>query len=333
MKQFYVLIASLILLVLLVLWLGPSNIINAVKTANIWLILLAVLIHLVVIGVRSVRWGFIINQSFEFKKNYVVKTIGLFAGNFSPARTAGELMNAVAGKNINHISLSEGLSAGLTERLFDTIVIAILLITASFFMPHIRYMALIGGILSLAIVVLIYLINWRENTSLWMYEKIHPLVSKLPIKEEVLDNMYTKFTAGLKGMIEYTNSFSNFKNLSFVFLLSTMSWLLECVRLLTVFCAFNVKISFSAIVIIFLLANIIGIVTALPGGIGSIEISLTGLFVLFGVSGSLAGSIALVDRLVSFWVVSALGLIFASYYARDILGDIKRYTLDLKTSK
>ena len=333
MKQLYVLFVSLILLVLLVLWLGPSNIINAVKTANIWLILLAVLIHLVVIGVRSVRWGFIINQPFEFKKNYVVKTIGLFAGNFSPARTAGELMNAVAGKNINKISLSEGLSAGLTERLFDTIVIAILLITASFFMPHIRYMALIGGILSLAIVVLIYFINWRENTSLWMYEKIHPLISKLPIKEEVLDNMYTKFTTGLRGMIEYTNSFSNFKNLSFVFLLSATSWLLECIRLLTVFCAFNVKISFSAIVIIFLLANIIGIVTALPGGIGSIEISLTGLFVLFGVSGSLAGSIALVDRLASFWVVSALGLIFASYYARDILGDIKRYTLDLKTSK
>ncbi|MCE7699101.1 MAG: flippase-like domain-containing protein, partial [Methanobacterium paludis] len=232
--------------------------------------------HLVVIGVRSVRWGFIINQTFEFKKNYVVKTIGLFAGNFSPARTAGELMNAVAGKNINKISLSEGLSAGLTERLFDTIVIAILLITASFFMPHIRYMALIGGILALAIVVLIYLINWRENTSLWMYEKIHPLVSKLPIKEEVLDNMYNKFTAGLKGMIEYTNSFSSFKNLSFVFLLSATSWLLECIRLLTVFYAFNVKISFSAIVIIFLLANIIGIITALPGGIGSICPILSG---------------------------------------------------------
>ncbi|AEG17223.1 UPF0104 family protein [Methanobacterium paludis] len=333
MKQLYVLFVSLILLVLLVLWIGPSNIITAVKTANIWLILLAVLIHLVVIGVRSVRWGFIIKQPYEFKKNYVVKTIGLFAGNFSPARTAGELMNAVAGKRINKISLSEGLSAGLTERFFDIIICAILLILASYFMPKIRYMALIGGLASFTVVLLIYFINWREDSSLWIYEKIHPLISRLPIKKEVLDNLYTKFTTGLRGMIEYTNSFSNFKNLSFVFTLSAVSWLLECIRLLTVFYAFNVKISFSAIVIIFLLANIVGIVTALPGGMGSIEISLTGLFVLFGVSGSLAGSIALVDRLASFWVVSVLGIIFASYYARDILGEIKRYTLDLKTSK
>ncbi|MCK9151583.1 UPF0104 family protein [Methanobacterium alcaliphilum] len=333
MKQFYVLIVSLLLVILLILWLGPINIINALKSADWWLILLALIIHLVVVGIRALRWGFIIDQPFEFKKNYIVKTIGLFAGNFSPMRSAGEVLNAVAGKKINGITLSEGLSAGLTERFFDLAIVGVLLLISAIFIPKVRVLAFLGGLISIGVTVLVYLINWRERSGLILYEKIHKIFSKLPIKEEILDNFYNKFTVGLKGIIEYTQSYSNFKNLTVICVLSLMSWLLECLRLFIVFAAFNIEISFFAIIIIFLLANLVGILSALPGGIGSIEISLTGLFVLFGVSASLAGSIALVDRLVSFWIVTVMGIIFSAYYASDILGEIKKYTLDLTDYK
>lgn len=331
MKQFYVLILSIVLLLLLIIWIGPFNILKALETADWWFILLAAIIHLVVVWIRSLRWGFIIDQTREFKKNFIVKTIGIFAGNFSPMKSAGEVLNAVAGKNINQISLSEGLSAGLTERFFDLAIAGSLLIIAGLFLPKIRLIAILGGALSLTIMFVVYLINWREGSGVWLYDKIHPLISKLPIREEVLDNLYDKLINGLQGMIGYANSFSNFKNLSFVFILSLLSWLLECVRLYVVFYAFHVEIDFVAIIIIFLLANVIGVISALPGGIGSIEISLTGLFVLFGVPSAMAGSITLIDRLVSFWLVNIIGIIFSAYYARDILDEIKKYTINLSS--
>ncbi|AXV37865.1 MAG: UPF0104 family protein [Methanobacteriaceae archaeon] len=333
MKRFYVFMISLVLIVLLILWIGPQQIIDAFKTANWGLLILAMIIHLVAVGLRSIRWGFIINKPKEFKNNFVVKTIGLFAGNFSPVRTAGEPVTAIAGKKINKISLSEGLSAGLTERFFDFIIVGLLLLISCIWLPKIRYLAIIGGILSLSFVVLIYFINWRENASIWLYEKIHPLIERLPIQEEVLDNFYEKAVQLLKSMVTYTKSFTTYKNLILVIILSALSWLVECLRLLTVFYAFNLEISFVAVIIIFLLANIIGVVTVLPGGIGSIEISLTGLFVLFGVPRALSGSIALADRLVSFWVVTVLGLIFSFYYAKDIFDEIKKFSIDLKISK
>jgi glycosyltransferase 2 family protein len=329
LKQFLVLLFSILLVILLILWIGPNNIVKALETADWWFILLAAIIHLIVVWIRSVRWGFIIHQTTEFKKNFVVKTIGLFAGNFSPMKSAGEVLTAVAGKKINEISLSEGLSAGLTERFFDLAIVGSLLIIAGLFLPKIRFIAIAGGALSLTVMFIVYLINWREGSGIWIYDKIHPLISKLPIKKEFLDNLYHRLTKGLEGMISYANSFSSFKNLTFVFILSFMSWILECVRLYTVFYAFHVEMNFVAIIIIFLLANVIGVISALPGGIGSIEISLTGLFVLFGVPSALAGSIALIDRLVSFWLVNALGIIFSAYYARDILDEIKKYTLNL----
>jgi len=333
LKRFYVFMISLVLIVLLILWIGPQQIIDAFKTANWGLLILAMIIHLVAVGLRSIRWGFIINKPKEFKNNFVVKTIGLFAGNFSPVRTAGEPVTAIAGKKINKISLSEGLSAGLTERFFDFIIVGLLLLISCIWLPKIRYLAIIGGILSLSFVVLIYFINWRENASIWLYEKIHPLIERLPIQEEVLDNFYEKAVQLLKSMVTYTKSFTTYKNLILVIILSALSWLVECLRLLTVFYAFNLEISFVAVIIIFLLANIIGVVTVLPGGIGSIEISLTGLFVLFGVPRALSGSIALADRLVSFWVVTVLGLIFSFYYAKDIFDEIKKFSIDLKISK
>jgi glycosyltransferase 2 family protein len=328
-----VLLFSIVLVILLILWIGPSNILKALETADWWFILLAAGIHLVVVWIRSVRWGFIINQTTEFKKNFLVKTIGLFAGNFSPMRGAGEVFTAVAGKKINQISLSEGLSAGLTERFFDLAIAGSLLIISGLFLPKIRFIAIAGGALSLTVMFVVYLINWREGSGIWIYDKIHPLISKLPIRDELLNNIYERLTKGLEGIISYANSFSSYKNLSFVLVLSLLSWLLECIRLYTVFYAFHQEINFLAIVIIFLLANVVGVLSALPGGIGSIEISLTGLFVLFGVPSALAGSIALVDRLVSFWLVTALGIVFSAFYARDILDEIKNYTIDLSSHK
>ncbi|HMK53633.1 MAG TPA: UPF0104 family protein [Methanobacteriaceae archaeon] len=332
MKQFYIFIVSIILIILLILWIGPEKIWGALKSANWKFVIVAIGIHLMAVWVRSLRWGYIIQQPGELKKNFVVKTIGLFAGNFSPMRTAGEVLNAVAGKKINKVSLSEGLSAGLTERFFDAIVVALLLISCALFIPKVRQLAILGGIISLGLMVFIYLINWREDTSIWIYDRVHFLIRYLPIKEEVIDELYHKFTQGLRGMIDYTRSFTNIKNLTVVITLSGVSWLLECLRLLMIFYAFNLEINFLAIVIIFLLANIVGILSALPGGIGSIEISMTGLFLLFGIPEVLSGSIALIDRLASFWVVTVLGIIFSSYYARDILDEVKSYTLNWRSS-
>jgi len=332
LKRYYVLSLSLFLVIVLILWIGPLNLLKEIGSANWLLLLLAVIIHLLGVGLRAFRWGFIINKPGDFKNNFVVKTIGLFAGNFSPVRSAGEPVTALAGKKINNIEVSEGLSAGLTERFFDLVIVGIFLIASSFLIPKIRLLSIIGAILSLGMVTLIYVVNWK-GSSIMIYKKIHPFLEKLPLKAEVIDNFYNKAIEGLHGMVEYTHSFTSFKNMSIMIFLSISCWLIECLRLLIVFYAFDVEISLVSVVIIFLLANFIGVISALPGGIGSIELSMTGLFVLFGVSGDLAGSIALTDRLLSFWVVSAMGLIFSSFYAHEILDEIKKYTLDNEGGK
>ncbi len=333
LRSIYVFIIGLLLLGILIFWIGPLDIYYTIKDINKVYLAAAITAYLIAVFVKSIRWGFIINKPYEFKDNFVVRTIGLLGSNLSPMRTGGIALTALAGKKINKVSLHEGLSAGLTERFADLIIVGILLVISAAFIEKIRMIALIGAFLILVTLILIYCLNWREGSSVWFYEKIHFVLSKLPVKESTLDNVYNKIVNGLKGMVSYTRSYSNTKNISVVLILTIISWTFECLRLLFVFYAFNIDINPITAVLILLLANIAGVVTALPGGIGAVEISLTGLSMFFGIPEAASGSIAIVDRFISFWLINLLGILFSLFYTKGILGDLKGYMSGIQTSK
>ncbi|MGB9937483.1 MAG: flippase-like domain-containing protein [Methanobacterium sp.] len=333
MRSTYIFIIGLLLLGILIFWIGPVNLYYTIKDINKVYLAAAIAAYLFAVLVKSIRWGFIIDMPREFKNNFIVRTIGLLGSNLTPMRTGGIALTAIAGKRINKITLHEGLSAGLTERFADLIVVGILLVISAAFIEKVRMIALLGAFLILVTLIVIYFLNWREGSSIWIYEKIHFVLSKLPVKESTLDNIYHKIVNGLKGMVNYTRSYSNVKNMSVVLVLTVISWTFECLRLFFVFYAFNIDINPVTVVLILLLANIAGIVTALPGGIGAVEVSLTGLSMLFGIPEAVSGSIAIVDRFISFWLINILGIIFSLFYTKGILGDLKGYISGIQTAK
>ncbi|HML05675.1 MAG TPA: flippase-like domain-containing protein, partial [Methanobacterium sp.] len=119
MRSIYIFIIGLVLLAVLILWAGPVNLYYTIKDINKIYLVAAICAYLLTVFVKSTRWGFIINKPFEFRNNFIVRTIGLLGSNLTPARTGGIALTAIAGVNINKISLHEGLSAGLTERFAD----------------------------------------------------------------------------------------------------------------------------------------------------------------------------------------------------------------------
>ncbi|MDR3292418.1 MAG: flippase-like domain-containing protein [Methanobrevibacter sp.] len=325
MKKNYFLLIGLILIVLVILWLNPIEIIKDLQEANVYYILLACLIHLFIICLRALRWGFIINQTYKIKNNFIVKTISLFAGNFTPMKAGGEVLSGMAGAEINKISLSKGLSAAITERFFDLVVTSCLLLVSTFFTPQpFTLIPLIGGILNTIVVLFIFLLNWREETGLWFLDKIQKLLLKLRFNSKKVDSINENFQNGLKNMVSHSISFINFKNFIILLVVSLISWLFECFRLYILFKAFNFELSFVVIIVLYLLSNMIGVISLIPGGIGSIELSQIALFSLFNVPKTLAGTIALTDRFITFGIVNILGIIFSAMYAKDILKEVKK---------
>lgn len=334
MKKIYLFIISILLLVFMIYLIGIDTLIESIRSSNPYLILLAIMVNFITLAIRSLRWGYIINKVTDFKDNFIVKMIGLFAANLTPVRTGGEVFTAVAGKEINGISLFNGLSAGFIERLFDAVVSFILLFLCIFLVPknflsQTNQIFLLIGILAIsAYLIVIYLFNWRENFSLYLYNILHSIIKILPISEDFLNKLYNKVTSGLKEMVKSSKKFSNKKNLFIVFTLSLSSWVLECLRLYLIIRAFNIDIPFFAVIFTFFIADIAGLVSLLPGGMGSLELSTTYLLTLFYVPFETAGPIILIDRLISYWIINLIGAIFTLHYTKDIFNGIKKSLTD-----
>ncbi|MDR2873649.1 MAG: flippase-like domain-containing protein [Methanobrevibacter sp.] len=331
MKKIYLSLIGIVLIIFMVSLIGIDKIIDAINHSNHHYIILAIIVNLICLVIRSFRWGFIICKLNDFKDNFIVKMIGLFAANITPIRSGGEVFTAVAGKKVNGISLANGLSAGFIERMFDGVIAFLLLFSCNFLISDSNLSSsnqtilIMGTLCSLGFLVFVYLFNWKEGFNVYIYNIIHSIIKFLPISKNFLDRIYSKMTFGLNDMVKYSKEFSTGKNLIGVFLLSLIPWLMECLRLYLILLAFNIHIHFMVVIFIFFMADIIGIVSMLPGGMGSFELVVTKLLTLppYDVSFTIAGTVILVDRLISYWLINLVGIIFTLHYTKDIFESLK----------
>lgn len=96
------------------------------------------------------------------------------------------------------------------------------------------------------------------------------------------------------------------RNLPGLLMLSLPVWFLEGLRLFSVSIAAGVDIEVGIAIFIALTASLL---TAFPtpAGLGAVEAGIAGLLILFGIDKEMAVSIALLDRLISYWSVLLVG--------------------------
>ena len=86
-----------------------------------------------------------------------------------------------------------------------------------------------------------------------------------------------------------------------------------------VFLAFGAKVSPIVIGEVFILASFVGMIPLLPGGLGAID----GIMILFyanaGITASLSAAATVVERLISFWMTTFVGLIFLTMFGTSVL--------------
>lgn len=91
--------------------------------------------------------------------------------------------------------------------------------------------------------------------------------------------------------------------ISFMLTLSNVVSLWLCCQ------ALGVELSFLAVFVVFTFGIVIGTATPTPGGLGGVEAGLVGALVLQGVAAPLALAVALLYRLVSYWLGLFIGIV------------------------
>jgi uncharacterized protein (TIRG00374 family) len=107
----------------------PAEIVEHIRSANIWLLLLAVAAATFAFVIRAARWQIFLKPALaktSFRNRFAATCIGFMANNLLPARV-GEFARAYALSRVEPISISASFGSLVVERLFDALTLALFL--------------------------------------------------------------------------------------------------------------------------------------------------------------------------------------------------------------
>jgi uncharacterized protein (TIRG00374 family) len=307
------LVISAALLVWVLYKIDPRQVWSYAQHANVWLLLLAVVVATVTFPVRAIRWRLILRDGdgrpFPFLPLWHATTIGFMANNLLPAR-AGEVARAYVASRQLPVRFTTALGSIVVERVFDALVMLGLMavaIAASSFPAQ----ALVGGrsLSTIAAttavlfgVLLLIALSIANRPTRWLLLVERIARRTLPVR--VADRA-VHASGGIVEGLAVLKSPARFAGVVFW---SLVQWVVNAGAFAVCFRAFGLAVPLEAAL---LLQGIIGFgvaVPSTPGFLGVFEAATLVTLQLYGVDSSLAVSYALTYHLTTFLPITLLGL-------------------------
>ncbi|MEN6329120.1 MAG: UPF0104 family protein [Methanobacteriaceae archaeon] len=328
-KALILVLAGIGILAAIVFFIGPQNIVDAVKLADPWYIALAIILQFAVYGLWTWRWSINIKSvGLSVKKLHLfpMLLVGLAVNNITPsARGGGEPVRGYILSKYTASSFEKSFATVIADRALDTIpfiVLSIITIVAAashLNLPRYALYSIIIAVVVLAagFLVLLYMsfnLEFGRRVSIWVTRVIKKFSRK---KHSHLEEK------ALKAIHSFQNSMRTMgkdKNvLIYGLTLSFLIWFLEILRVYIIFAAFNVEVSFLVIAEVFIISTLIGFIPLLPGGLGAVDGLMIILFTAAGIPSSISAAATIVERFISFWMTTLLGLAFLPYFGASVV--------------
>ena len=110
-------------------------------------------------------------------------------------------------------------------------------------------------------------------------------------------------------IVEHCKSLFSFPIFSAAMIIALVAWSFEGLNLYIIANLLQADIAFTTVLSIYAFSKLIGAISMIPGGMGTTEATLIGLFIYNGVDETTAITCALFLRLTTFWFVTTLGLV------------------------
>ena len=322
---------GILILAVMVLIIGPDQIISALKTANIYYVILAVIVQFIILILWNTRWS-IICKSLDIPHGQVslfaMTIIGLAINDLTPSgRSGGEPVRAYILSKQSNEDFKTTFASVMGDKIFDTVPFMVLAIFAiAYLMSYFNLGAtlflllLISLVLFVLALAFIILLCFNEtiaiNTVKWVFRLIKRFTNKVDKYEETVLTSLVGFQSNLKYLLK------DKRLLLIASLISFLVWFLELLRVFIVFQAFGVNVSLGMIAAVFLVSSLIGVIPLLPGGLGSIDGVMILLYSMAGISASISTAATLIERMISLWMVLVLGVILIPFFGAGALDQV-----------
>ena len=320
---------SIVILMAMLYFVGIDRIISILKTADLYLIALAVLIQIFTYFLYTLRWKILNDVSHikvSFKNLLPIMMVGLAVNNITPAgRGGGEPVRAYILAKQHNYPMKDTFAAVVADKLLDTfpfVVLAAITIFSMIMYFNVSFtlivlmVAAIIAIIALLIVFIYMCVNVKFGMRVegWIVGLIRKIKKN---DSESLENKVHGFILGFQDNMKLLMS-SN-KVLYCTIALSFLIWFFEILRVYVVFSAFGLTLNFAVIAEVFIVASLVGMIPILPGGLGAVDSLMAVLYSKAGIAISLTAPITLIERLISFWMATIIGLILIPHYGASVL--------------
>ena len=328
-KVLIFLLFGLVIMAVMLYFIGIDEVIEALKLSNLWLVLLAIVIQIFTYFLYTWRWNIInktANMDLGIKKSLPMVLVSLAVNNITPSgRGGGEPVRAYLLAKEGHFKFEDTFATVIADRALDTfpfVILAILtiigiILTFSLDIKLIAFLVICVTLITAAVILLIYVcINEAFGVKLtsWIIKIVRRLYKKFNEgTEQRIIEAVKVFQARMNALLRDRTILYHALPLSFVI------WIFEILRVYVVFLAFGANVSPIIIGEVFILASFVGMIPLLPGGLGAVD----GIMILFyataGITASISAAVTVVERLISFWMTTFVGLIFLTMFGTSVL--------------
>jgi glycosyltransferase 2 family protein len=277
---------------------------------------LVLLLTLVNYVLRFIKWHFYLGL-IGVRDYPLTESARLFVAGFPLAVTPGKVGEALKGvwiKQKTGVPAARGVSVVLAERISDGMGVTLLSTLGVIAYPQYwpAFLAVLAGLVAVIVV-----------------SQVRPLALGLIRVGENLP-IINRFAHFLHEF--YEGSFALFRPRATLIAvgLGTVSWFAEGVGLYLILVGLGVPPggqTLSIAVFVMAFSTVVGAVSALPGGLGATEASVTGMLILLlDLNTDVATVTTLLIRFATLWFGVAIGLI-SWIFSRDLLGIPQSYDL------
>ena len=324
---------SIVILFAMLYFVGIDNVIDALKIAKMEFIVLAIATQIFTYYLYTLRWKILNNLAdidVGIKKLLPIVLVGLAVNNITPSgRGGGEPVRAyILAKQDDNYRMEETFATVVADRALDTfpfVLLAVITIIAATLYFDLDLWLLILMIVSVIVIiaVLILLIymsinpNFGKRVEGWIVGLVRRFYKKNNDEfEGKIHNVIVGFQDTMKLLI------SNKKVLYTALPLSFVIWVFEILRVYFVFLAFGANVNLIVIGEVFIIASLVGMIPLLPGGLGAVDGIMIVFYSAAGVTASISAAATVIERLISFWMATILGMVILPYYGSSALDKI-----------
>lgn len=296
---------------------GITDVIDVLSQADLFILATALLCQLGALLLWAIRWKILLRsfQPVTLKNSVVGIIIGVFFNNITPiAKAGGEPFRAYYLGEKEGITFEDAFATVAIDRVVESFsFLFIIVITLAYFIVLLRISGEMILILLMALLLNVILLSLVLYFSFSLKAAKKLMFSLLRVAAR-FSNRLEKYESQIEETVEQYHSAIKTLSSQEGTLVTSLAisggfWFLVILRNYLVVLALGYEVDFMVIAVVQMVGTLAGIFPILPGGLGSTDSIMIFLYYSFNFPAEVAVTASLVDRFISFWLMTAVGAV------------------------